>query len=53
MRWWGVWLLDSVDGRLSCQSVGEMLCLKTIPQFLSHLIETCYTWSLWRYMFTT
>ena len=30
------------------ESVGEMLYLKLLPQFLSHLKETCYTWSLCR-----
>ena len=24
-------------------SVGKMLCIKPLSQFLSHLIETCYT----------
>ena len=32
---------------LGSWSVGEMFCLKLLPQFLSYLNETCYTWSLW------
>ena len=39
----GYWS-HQADGR----SVGELLCLKLLPQFSSYLNETCYTWSLWR-----
>jgi len=26
--------------------VGEMLCLKLLPQYQTHVMESCYTWSL-------
>jgi len=30
-------------GQTGMRSVDEMLCLKLLPQFSSHLNETCYT----------
>ena len=40
-------ILESADSLMGGRSVGEMLCLKLLPQFSSHLHETCYTQSLW------
>jgi len=34
-------------GRAGGWSAGKMLCLKPLHQFLSHLNEMCFTWSLW------
>ena len=38
-----VGILVSAGGWLGGPSDGETLCLKFIPQFLSHPNETCYT----------
>jgi len=44
--------LMRLEGGVVLESVGssvyvKWLCLKLLPQFWSHLYETCYTWSLW------
>ena len=39
-------ILESSDGRSGSRSVGEILCLKFLPQFSSYLNKTYYTLSL-------
>ena len=40
-------ILESSRWSSGAQSVSKMLCLKLLPQFSSHLNETCYTWFIW------